>query len=186
MAYQSKIKLFRYASLACLVAVVISILTVEIINIQKDRVILNYVNWITENSILEYNGEDFPEIVKIPKSEMAILYYGLDPNPDNHSKLEKEVVEDSKVAALYNNQINTMYFQPDFSVRDWETTHILVHELVHFLQKTSGMYDGDPCIPKLEAMAYVIQAIWQLEHDHPARLPSRILILSLQATNCSR
>jgi hypothetical protein len=145
---------------------------------------IKHIEWITENTSLEYNGEPLPSVERRNADQMAAMFYGLDKNPNNHSKDEKKLIENSRFSALYNYHENILYFKPDFKFDDWQTSHILVHELVHFLQMTNDRYGDNPCKPRLEGYAYMIQSQWQEKHNHPADKPNGLRIMSLIAAGC--
>jgi len=146
---------------------------------KKDQILLDHISWITENSYLEYNGESLPEIRKITRSEMIKRFYNIDLKKTKYTAREKYILENSTIAALYQPSKNIMYFQPEFSIKNWKTTHILVHELVHFLQMTNGVHAQSECKPKLEVFAYKLQSKWQKIHDHPAPPPKKSTLTTL-------
>lgn len=165
------------------VLVIVSILSIHHIDTQRRQdIVLKHVEWISSETFLDYNGEELPTIRKISRAEMAIRFYGIDPDPKKQTKQDLQRINTSKIAALYHADKNTMYFDTNFSVRDWDTRHILVHELVHFMQKVNGLYIGNYCKGGLEALAYGIQGKWQREKNHPSKIPPISLIARLRST----
>jgi len=179
-----KSDILRYSVFSMVLFYVAIIIAYEYTQYQTKSTMIEHIEWITENTSLEYNGETLPTVERRTADDMAAMFYGLDEDPNNHSENDRKVVKNSNVGALYNFRTNTLYFKPDFRFDDWETTHILVHELVHFLQMTNNRYGDDPCMPRLEGYAYMIQTQWQEEHNHPADIPNGLRIMTLIAAGC--
>jgi len=171
----------KYISLTIIV-IIFSLLIHQVDTQQRQEIVLKHVEWISSETFLDYNGEELPNIKKISREEMAIRFYGIDPDPKNQTKKDLQKINNSNIAALYHAGKNTMYFDTNFSVRDWDTRHILVHELVHFMQKVNGFYNSKYCKGTLEALAYGIQGKWQREKNHPGQIPSSALLKGLADT----
>ena len=107
----------------------------------------NLIDFIEDNTLYEYEGWEYPEIVI--QNQKAICNVVYVPPRD-----------ECDVAGYYNENNNTIY------IRDEPTQHmvedrffevVLVHELVHFLQWHDGTYDIVPCRKKLEEHAFEVQ-----------------------------
>lgn len=127
----------------------------------NDDIMLGYIDWIVSNSDFEYTGEELPIIATITSDEMQILAYGKD---TVERAANGEFVLDI-IIALYHDEIDTIIVNEDFDIEKFEHHHILVHELVHYLQDINGITDN--CIQNLEPIAYELQDKWQTEVNHP-------------------
>lgn len=108
----------------------------------------NLINFIEENSSYEYDGWTYPDIIVETEKQICSVIYD---DPSNIS---------CDVAGYYNDQTNIIH------IRNGPTEHmsddrffevVLVHELVHFLQYHSGVYDTIACMQKLEVNAFEVQ-----------------------------
>lgn len=174
---------FFFTIFIIFIIIIFSFLSYGIINkYQKEKIILEHIQWIESNTTLEYNGEKLPKIEKLPRSNLIARFYNIDPNPEKHTDRDKRILKNSKIIALYSPDKDTMYFTKNFNVKDWETKHILVHELIHYMQDINGFELKNHCNNGLEAFAYHVQSKWQIENNHPLPRPSRILIARLIAS----
>lgn len=118
---------------------------------------IEYIEFITQNSSLDYAGEDLPAVTVVPENEMQLLF--------RSSATAISTKEDdrsfARVSALYDRAANRIFLADVGPIAGPG----LFHELVHFLQAVNGKDDmfknHRAC---LEAEAYDLQAIWQTEH----------------------
>jgi len=123
---------------------------------QKMSAMIGYINFITQNSSLEYAGQDLPVVTVVSENELQLLVRSseasLSANPDHRSF--------ALVSALYDRSENKIFLADVNSIAGPG----LFHELVHFLQAINGKGDmftsHRAC---LEAEAYELQAIWQTQ-----------------------
>lgn len=123
---------------------------------QQTSTIVEYIEFITQNSSLEYVGQDLPQVTVLSEDELQLLFRSSDAvvsaNEDDRAF--------GLVSALYDRSANKI-FLPDVNSIAGPG---LFHELVHFLQ---AINDKDDVFAAhracLEAEAYDLQAIWQTE-----------------------
>jgi len=167
------VKTFLFLTAVCLVAIFIST--------QKPHPFDKHIEWITENSEFEYNGEAYPSISYHSHNDLQILAYGSE--KIREAEITKKPIPSIK--ALYNHKTNSLMFLEGMDIAADETAYIVVHELVHFLQNTNGVTAQTECITSLEQRAYVLQAEWQEEHNHPGPYPN-FLFVRLLVSSCDR
>ena len=141
-----------------------------------------YIQWIVNNSELNYNGEPLPTVETVPADQMLIIAYGADVVAD----AENRGVKLSSVIALYDNQNDRMIIPDTVDLTDWNNHHIIVHELVHYLQDINGYYELPKyaaCQTALEELAYNLHVKWMDEVNHPGIRPNALFIHMLLA-NC--
>tara|TARA_Y200000002_G_C22645125_1_gene648789 strand:+ start:911 stop:1447 length:537 start_codon:yes stop_codon:yes gene_type:complete len=135
---------------------------------------MKMINFIEENTDLVYKGDKLP-IVKInTQKEMCEVLFEIVPDPCN-------------IAGYYNDETN------EIVIGDKPTIHmvkekfkevILVHELVHFLQKTNGVYETIECRRALEQDAFKIQELYVEANDiNPLQKPDPLF--SMVISNCN-
>jgi hypothetical protein len=118
--------------------------------------IIEYIEFITQNSSLEYAGQDLPQVTVVSGDELQLLF--------RSSMVEVSANEDERsfglVSAYYDRSANRIFLADVNTVAGPG----LFHELVHFLQ---AINDKDDLFAShracLEAEAYDLQAIWQTE-----------------------
>ena len=123
---------------------------------QQMSTIIEYVEFITQNSSLEYAGQELPHITIVSEDELQRLF--------RSSEAEVSAKGDGRspplVAAFYDRSANQIFLADVSTVAGPG----LFHELVHFLQ---AINDKDDMFAShracLEAEAYDLQAIWQTE-----------------------
>lgn len=137
-----------------------------------------YVNWITENSDFEYNGETLPTLKKIPNDQLRVYAYG----DDAVTEAEQNGSQLPEIIALYNHDTNQIIVDDKFELEDFTKHHIIVHELVHFLQLINGHYDTPEyikCKTSLEPIAYELHTKWMDEVNHPGERPNGMFLFFL-------
>ena len=111
---------------------------------------IEMIRFIEKNSNLDYDGSPLPDVVIQREDEICSVLY------------EKPMLE-CDIAGYYNDDTNIIY------IRDGPTQHmvddgfyetVLIHELVHFLQKINGVYETVECRAQLEADAFKIQDLY--------------------------
>lgn len=123
---------------------------------QKMLAMIGYIEFITQNSSLEYAGQDLPEVTVVSENELQLLF--------RSSEAEVSANEGDRsfaiVSAFYDRSANKIFLADVSSIAGPG----LFHELVHFLQ---AINDQDEMFTShracLEAEAYELQAIWQTE-----------------------
>jgi len=124
---------------------------------QKMLAMIRNIEFITQNSSLEYAGQDLPDVIIVSERELQSRF---------RSSKAKTIATDGDrsfalVSALYDRSGNRIFLADVNSI----TGPGLFHELVHFLQDIN---DKDAMFASrrvcLEAEAYELQAIWQTEH----------------------
>ncbi len=123
---------------------------------QQTLTIIEYIEFITQNSSLEYAGQDLPHVTVVSEDELQLLF--------RSSEAEVSANENDRsfalVSAYYDRSANRIFLADVNSIAGPG----LFHELVHFLQ---AINDKDDVFAShracLEAEAYELQAIWQTE-----------------------
>lgn len=125
-----------------------------------DERFMPYIDWLTENSSFEYNGEELPTIRQMPYAYLEVEVYG----PENVAMAERQGTELPKIHGAYRDDTNEMLYADDVDPWAWENRDTLVHELVHFLQMVNGI--NDECVQKLERPAYKLHWEWVEAHGY--------------------
>lgn len=115
------------------------------------------IEFITQNSLLEYAGQALPDVIVVTENELQLRFHA--------SKAQVLALEDAhsfgRVSAFYDRYASKVFLSDVSSF----TGPGLLHELVHFLQEVNGKNDMFVSYPIcLEAEAYDLQALWQAEH----------------------
>ena len=113
----------------------------------------NMLGFISDVTEYENKGYPLPEIVILNAKDVCEGAY----------MREMEDVEDCDIAGYYNDDTNTIYIRDTptrYMSEDRYQEVILVHELVHFLQKFSGTYETIECKQALETDAYNVQSLY--------------------------
>jgi predicted Zn-dependent protease with MMP-like domain len=142
--------------------------------LRAEPIFERYINWIVNNSELVYNQETLPTIQRVSSDFLQILFYGdtvvAQAEFNNHYLPE--------VIALYDDRNNQIIVSHETDLSDFANHHIIVHELVHFLQKINNVtYD---CVGMLEPQAYRLQEKWQDEVNHPAERPDMLFVILIE------
>ena len=113
----------------------------------------NMIGFITDVTEYENKGYPLPEIVIVNAKDVCEGAY----------QKEIENVDECDIAGYYNDDTNTIYIRDEptrYMTDDRYQEVILVHELVHFLQKFSGTYETIECKQALETDAYNVQSLY--------------------------
>ena len=137
------------------------------------RNMMEIIAFIEENTDLVYKGDTLPVVKIKTQKEMCEILFDVVPEPCN-------------IAGYYNDETN------EIVIGDKPTIHmvkekfrevILVHELVHFLQKTNGVYETIECRRALEQDAFKIQELYVDANDiNPLQKPDPLF--SMVISNC--
>ena len=147
-----------------------------------DSILLSAIDYITENSELEYNNQPLPEIHRVSQQEMALRYYALDPAMPQ-SEIPKKV-RNLELYGLYDFHNNILFLPENLAVWSWPYRYIIVHEMVHYLQNMNGHFDGLSCVSTLEPEAYKIMGQWQDDHNHDSPR-ANAFIVHIMANSCA-
>lgn len=146
-------------------------LLVTPIGSHADERLLPYINWLTENSALEYNGEPLPEVAGINYAILEIMAHG----ERAVAAAEKEGRELFPVHGVYDHFKKKILFPED--VDPWTDEDTMVHELVHYLQDINGTLDE--CAGNNEKEAYTLHWKWVEEHGYEAEEPNWLYVFML-------
>ena len=113
----------------------------------------NMLAFISDVTEYENKGYPLPEIVIVNAKDVCEGAY----------MREMDDVEDCDIAGYYNDDTNTIFIRDTptrYMSEDRYQEVVLVHELVHFLQKFSGTYETIECKQALETDAYNVQSLY--------------------------
>lgn len=108
---------------------------------------IEMINFIEQNSNLVYDGSDLPEIVIQNAEEICTGAY-------------MKPMKECDIAGFYDDDTNVIHIRDGptrYMVADGFFETVLVHELVHYMQKINGVYETVECKANLEADAFRIQ-----------------------------
>ena len=117
------------------------------VNASTNETMLDMIDWITENSKYEYNGEKLPWLEIRTQEEICETVY-------------EEVPENCIAVAYYDHNMNAIFVSPDpigKMVQEKFIEVMLFHELVHYLQYLNGEDKRVACSNELEMNAYKLQ-----------------------------
>lgn len=137
-----------------------------------DERLMPYIEWITENSELEYNGEPLPGVVTMDYALLEVLTYG----DQTVAQAERDGRDLPQVHGIYRHDTNNLVL-PDTS-DPWQEEEVLVHELVHYLQYLNR--EPPDCVQEWERQAYELHWQWVQEHDYDAEEPNWLFVFMLQ------
>ena len=115
------------------------------------------VSWICENFDLPIT-QSRPNIRFATKAELTLMRILDRTQWDGFVPNEKEFSAERHVVAVYDTQSQTIYLPENWSGRSAADQSILVHEMVHHLQKLTGM--RFECPAAREKVAYLAQDKW--------------------------
>jgi len=122
-----------------------------------NEVMLDMVEWITENSKYEYSGQKLPWVEVRTQQEICEVLFETPPQP-------------CPALAYYDDTINAIFLSPDpigGMVQEKFIEVILFHELVHFLQYVNEEHKNVECLNALERDAYKLQDAYIEEMGWP-------------------
>lgn len=121
------------------------------------RAMIAGIEFVTQNSTLVYAGEGLPVVTVVGEHELQLRFRA----SETPAPASKSGRSGGRVSAFFDRHANRIFLADASAV----TGPGLVHELVHFLQALNGKDDMFVSHPVcLEAEAYDLQAIWQIEH----------------------
>ena len=139
----------------------------------NEQLMLEYVGWIVSNSDFEYQGEELPSITFLDTVDLQKMQY----SEERFAELTQTGASLPEIVALYDRHQNQILFNTNLDFDTWKNDHVIVHELVHYLQ----MVNQTPynCSLELEPEAYALQIQWQDEVGHPGERPDAMQLLML-------
>lgn len=135
----------------------------------------SYVDWLDENTQLEYNGEPLPTVEYLSQDMLQILHYG----DEQVAQAEYHGHQLFDILGLYNQETNVIMVPNGTDIDSSEYAPIMVHELTHFLQSVNGKYEETDCYPSLEPPAYRAQWDWIQAHNHDGEEPNWLWVMLL-------
>jgi hypothetical protein len=121
------------------------------------------VEWLSLNT--DINIKAPPEVV-VKTSEELIRIYG------------------APVHALYSHEAGTIYLSDHVDMGSIQGASVLLHELIHHYQNTSGAMDGYSCIRQSEKLAYELQREY-LEKNNAEIMPELSAFNILMRSICT-
>ncbi len=123
------------------------------------------MSWLAINFGVSVPNE-LPGMQFKPPIELGFLYYGAS-TPEAQSKVRKALAgvavgKRQAAASLCDTVHHTILLPEGWSVRKPSDVSLVVHELVHHLQTTSGL--RYPCSEEREILAYAAQEKWLGEY----------------------
>jgi len=141
-------------ALASLLTLIPTFILAESLTLDKDKV-EGYISYIEDNSDLVYNGESLPSFVLKEPEDLLRTLFG-----DSYDPNAKDTAWPD-VQAIYNHNSREIYLKNTFQWSDHNQSHIIVHELVHYMQDINGVLSDIPACS--EKLAYDIQHKWMDE-----------------------
>lgn len=123
----------------------------------RDALLNDLQAWLHENEALPV-ARDLPRIVYAsPRKMTALRYRALAVNEQNQSLNVSNGISPTTIA-IYIDDERTIYLPDGFAAKTAGELSVLVHELVHHIQKSAGLrYD---CPQAREKEAYLAQDRW--------------------------
>jgi hypothetical protein len=146
----------------------------------SDERFMPYIEWLTANSDLKYNGEPLPDVEYVSQNILQTIVYG----PEKVAEAEYKGQSLLEILGAYDDKKNIMYLPEGADIGAWENAPTVVHELFHFLQMVNKV-DDYGCIANLEQPAYEAQAAWMDAHNHPEERPNLFFVFML-TQSCQR
>ena len=131
-----------------------------------ETLIATLIAWIVART--ELGAPDPPRIVFVPKHQINELYRGVtngEREPQtmlSNIKGARNPNDPAGVQALYIRADRTIYLQQNWRPVGLRNQSILLHELVHHVQRFNHV--NASCPGSLEKRAYDLQAAWLREH----------------------
>lgn len=113
----------------------------------------NMLDFITEVTEYENNGYPLPKIIILNAKDVCEGAY----------ERSLENIDECDIVGYYNDKTNIIYIRDNpsrYMSNDRFQEVVLVHELVHFLQKFNGTYEEVECKQQLEIDAYEVQSLY--------------------------
>jgi len=142
------------------------------------------VVWLSVNFDLPANF-DHPRIELMPASQMADLRYKIllptrQRTPPNNKNGAAQMREPRPIVAVYDNRNKIVYLSDKWTGRTPADLSVIVHEMVHHLQRAAGLaYD---CPSGREKLAYQAQDRWLAQFGRSLESEFQIDRLTLLVT----
>ena len=135
-----------------------------------EQLLVGLLLWISQHSEFEYKQEMvLPTIEQVSSLELAALYIGKDNKAQGYlTQDDKSDVYQNLAAnleAFYDPELNIIYLGEKIALESDYGRAVIVHELVHFLQKTHNHRAKVDCKNALEKDAYFIQEAYMKAHN---------------------
>tara|TARA_B100000683_G_C12471384_1_gene547909 strand:- start:881 stop:1399 length:519 start_codon:yes stop_codon:yes gene_type:complete len=126
------------------------------------------IDFIVKNTDLQYNNEQVPTV--IVQSQQQICRGVFEPPRD-----------ECDIAGYYNDDTNEIFISAttsSYMVDESFKEVVLLHELVHFMQKINGVYETIECQSALESLAFEVQDLFVTEYNiDPEQKPDPLFAL---------
>ena len=163
-------KMFPLLGVAIVIGLVLHTFSTKL---DSNHNMMRMIEFIEANTDLKYKGDPLPIVEIATQEEMCKVLFTIIP-------------DSCDIAGYYNDETNVIVLG-DTPTRHMVTEKfqevILVHELVHFLQKTNGVYETIECRRALERDAFKIQELWVEQNQiHHKQKPDPLF--SLLVSSC--
>jgi hypothetical protein len=163
-----------------LILSLIMLLTVPIAaSASSNQIMLEMIDFITERSDYEYQGQPLPWIEIRTQDELCRAVY----TPESYAKLTS-----CDVVGYYDNNLNTVFVSDDpgqYMVEEGFFETVLVHELVHYLQYLNGYDKKVACMAEMEKDAYRLHAEYVDYRGYPQQQKPNALF-AIFASMCDK
>ncbi len=134
-----------------------------------EQLLIGLLLWIDQNSAFEYQTKmGLPEVQQVTQRQLAKIYVGKgDTAQGLLSDVDKEKMYTSlasSLEAVYAADKNIIYIGKKIDPQSPYGRSVMVHELIHFLQKVHNHHASAPCLNALEKDAYNIQEKYMKEN----------------------
>lgn len=123
------------------------------------ELVIGILMWLSANSPLQWDGKDAPDVIQVPPSVLADIYYD-----GKIPKVISQEQEDFTVEAIYSWSTNRVYVRDSIDLTSLIGKSALAHELVHYLQYRHGIDRQVACVKELEPLAYEFQTKYFFKH----------------------
>lgn len=137
-----------------------------------EQLLVGLLLWISQHSSFEYSQDmGLPQVELVSQLELAALYVGGDKAGNTQGFLSDPAQQAaykqlaSSLEAVYAADRNTIYLGKKINPHSSYGRSVIVHELIHFLQKTHQHEKKVACGNALEKDAYTIQARYMKAHQ---------------------
>jgi hypothetical protein len=114
-------------------------------------------SWLAENFDLSVVGSR-PTVKLVPPAQINALRYRNFVNPQTYVPAADRAPENIETVAVYDNVTETIYLPHGWTGDTPTELSVMVHEMVHHLQKQGNLKYN--CPQERERLAYVAQARW--------------------------
>ncbi|MGS2718376.1 DUF6647 family protein [Eionea flava] len=130
--------------------------------------------WISQHSAFTYHPDmGLPVVEHVTQRQLAHIYIGDDEGAKKEGTINTQGFLSEAdyqslavgLEAVYAADKNTIYLGEKVDLNTDYGRSVLVHELIHFLQKTHQHHTQVACGNALEKDAYTIQADFMKAHD---------------------